>query len=343
MGRHVNPGGSMTFARIRAAATAVTAICFVALAAPAWSSMTVTNGILRITIENNLADDFFGEFDVSTGPTHPKPNETVLYPSGTSYITLRDVGALTMWVNSGDPSSAGLAGYSLQPLNNSKAASTAFAPLGTNGFRATWTMANFTIQQDVVIVGTTLADTRVDHTVRITNTSAAARQYGLRYMWDWEIADNDGSFFRTRSPDGAFSANPAAYAPPGFQFYEEVDSIATPTFSIFGSVVNAFPTPEIVRYSDWPTTDDFAWGYVDPPGATSDSSVTYFWGFAAPLTLAAGATSTFVESISTVQTAIGGPAAASAPVPAMDGAMLALLALLLAAGAYVARRGVRRD
>jgi hypothetical protein len=261
--------------RIRAAIAAFAAVVFVVSAAPAWSSATVTNGILRITIENTTTDAYFGAFDVSTGPSHPKPNQTVLYPFGSSYITLRDVGATTMWVNSDDPSSAGLAGYTLKNLNTDVTVTRTFAPIGTSGFRATWTLANFTIQQDVVIVGTTLADTRVDQQVTVTNTSGAPRQYGLRYMWDWQIAGNDGSLFRTRNPDGSFSANTVSFAPPTFQYFEEVDSISTPTFSIFGSVLNSGTTPEILRYSGWSESSDSAWAYVDLPSAASDSSTTF--------------------------------------------------------------------
>lgn len=328
----------MTFVRLRAAAFAAFAACLLLLATPAWSSLTVTNGILRITIENNTADAEFADFDVSTGPSHPHPNETVLFPFGTGFITLRDVNALTMWANSDEPSVAGLGGYALKNLNTDVSVSRAFVPLGTSGFRATWTLPNFTIQQDVTIVGTTLADTRVDHQVSVTNTSGAPRPYGLRYLWDWEIADNDGSFFRTRNPDGSFSSNTAVFNAPSFQFYEEVDSIATPTFSIFGSVLNGSLAPEIVRYSAWPQSVDSAWDYVDPASAASDSSVTYFWGFATPLTLAAGATAGVLESISTQQSAIGGGPSGIQTVPVANGGWLIPIALLVVLVAFGALR-----
>lgn len=335
----------LTFARLRTVAVATVAAIFaLVFAAPAWSVSTVTNGILRITIDDSTSSSGFAEFDVSTGPSHPHPNETVLYPYGTSFITLRDVGATTMWTNSSDPTAAGLGGYVLKNLNTDVAVSRAFATLGGNGFRATWTLPNFTIIQDVVIVGTSLTDTRVDQAVTITNTSGAPRQYGLRYMWDWEIADNDGSFFRTRNPDGAFSGNTAQFNAPSFQYYEEVDSIATPTFSIFGSVLNSSPTPEVVRYSAWPESDDSAWDYVDPVSAASDSSVSYYWGFASPLSLAAAASATYVESISTQQSAIGGGAGpAPAGIPGLTGVWLVPVAALLLWVAFGAIRRRERD
>jgi hypothetical protein len=331
----------VNYLRIRAAMAAFAAVAFLASAAPAWSSSTVTNGILRITIENTTTDAYFGEFDVSTGPAHPQPNETVLYPFGTSFITLRDVGATTMWVNSDDPTVAGLAAYTLKNLNTDVTVTRTFAPIGTSGFRATWTMPNFTIQQDVVIVGTTLSDTRVDQQVTVTNTSGAPRQYGLRYMWDWQIAGNDGSLFRTRNPDGSFSSNTVSYSAPTFQYFEEVDSISTPTFSIFGSVLNSGTTPEILRYSGWGESDDSAWGYTDLASAAGDSSTVYFWGFNTPLTMAAGASASVIESISTQQSAIGGPVV-SQQVPGPTGAALIPVALLVLLVAYwTLRRSAR--
>lgn len=332
----------MNCQRIRVAIATFAAVFFVVIAAPAWSSSTATNGILRVTIEDLTTDPYFGAFDVSTGPSHPQPDETVLYPFGTSFFTLRDVAAATMWVNSDDPTDPGLLGYALKNLNTDVGVTRSFAPIGTSGFRATWTLPNFTIQQDVVIVGTTLADTRVDHKVTVTNTTGAPRQYGLRYMWDWQIAGNDGSLFRTRNPDGSFSSNTVAYTAPAFQYYEEVDSIATPTFSIFGSVLNGGTTPEIVRYSDWPTSDDSAWGYTDPASAADDSSTVYFWGFAAPLSMAAGASASVLESISTQQSAVGGPVV-SQVVPGPTGAALIPVALLvLLVGYWALRRSARR-
>jgi hypothetical protein len=334
----------LTFARLRTVAVATVAAVFVLVfAAPAWSSQTATNGILRITIDDSTASSGFAEFDVSTGPSHPHANETVLYPFGTSYITLRDVGTTTMWTNSSDPSSPGLGGYVMKNLNTDVTVVRAFTTLGATGFRATWTLPNFTIVQDTVIVGTSLTDTRVDQSVSITNTSAAGQQYGLRYMWDWEIAGNDGSFFRTRNPDGGFSGNTAQFNAPSFQFFEEVDSIATPTFSIFGSVLNGSPTPEIVRYSAWPESDDSAWDYVDPVSAASDSSVSYYWGFASPLSLAAGASATYVESISTQQSAVGGAAPVAAGIPGLTGAWLVPVAALLLWVAFGAMRRRERD
>ena len=299
--------------------------------------VSATNSILSVQIENTT-----GQFTVLTGASHPQPGQTVFFPVGTSFITLRDATSLQMLVNCpsfGSPS-PGLAGYTTVDMCTTPPVVTA---LGT-GFRTTYTVPNWTVVQDVVINGTTLADTNVRQTVTVTNTTGAPRQYGLRYLWDWQIAGNDGSFFRQRSPDGSFTGVPATFGSPTFQLYEEVDNIATPTFSVFGTVGGgtlspAPTTPEQLRYSDWPTSFASAWDSPDP-GSTSDSSVTYFWGFASPLTLAAGASASFTQYVTTQLSAIGPPPpppppppAANIPVPTLtEWGLLLLAGLVFALG-----------
>jgi hypothetical protein len=270
--------------------------------------LTATNGILTVDIEN--AGDDIGVFTISTGASHPHPGQTVFFPIGTSYITLRDATALQMWVNGGSfgAPSPGLAGYTLMLMNTQPAVVTT---LGTTGFRTTYTLPNFTVVQDLVINGSTLSDTNVRHSVMVTNTTQGARQFGLRYMWDWQIAGNDASFFRMRNPDGAFTSTFATFAPPTFQLFEEVDNITTPTFSVFGTVmggslVPAPTAPDQLRYSGWAIADGFAWDFSNTGGDT-DSATEHYWGFTTPISLAAGASSTFHQYVSTVLGAVAQP------------------------------------
>ena len=268
----------------------------------------------------------------STGASHPQPNQTVFFPVGTSNITLRDATALVMFVNCGTGFAPGLAGYTQADMC---ATPPVVAALGTTGFRTTYTLTNWTVVEDVIINGSTLADTNVRQTVTVTNTTGSPRLYGLRYHWDWEIAGNDGSFFRQRSPDGAFTGVPTTFPSPAFQLYEEVDNIATPTFSVFatvggGSLSPAPTTPDQLRYSNWPSSVSSAWDYTDP-GSTSDSSTVYFWGFANPLTLAAGGSASFTQYVTTQFSAVGGPQAVTIPVPTLPQWGLLLLAGLVIA------------
>ena len=303
------------------------------------ASVTATNGILTVSM-----DDTSGAFTIRTGASHPQPNQNVFFPCCTSYLTVRDATASQMLVTPNAVGVApGLTGYTTVSMG-----APVVTALGTTGFRATFTTASWTIVEDVVINGTSLSDTNVRQSVSVTNTTGSPRQFGVRYMWDWEIDSNDGSFFRTRNPDGTFTNTPTTFNAPTFQLYEEVNNITSPLFSVFatvtgGSLTPAPTTPDQFRYSNWPSSVGSAWDYTDP-ATTGDSSVSYFWGFTAPITLAAGATSSFNQYVTTQLSAIGGgpttPVQSVVPTLSTWG-MLLLIGLLAAFAAWSARRRVR--
>ena len=268
---------------------------------------SVTNGILTLEY-----DEGSGLFTINTGANHPSPNQTVFFPLGTSYITLRDATSKIMWVNIDDnvglgPSTPGLSGYTLKSMLDEPVSTTGLS----NGFRTVYSLPGFDVTEDVLINGTTLANTNILHQVRVRNSSTAARSFGLRYQWDWQIAGNDASLFRRRSPDGAFTSTFETFVNPGFRLYEEVDDATSPTFSIFGSVSNlgltpAPTVPDQLRYASWSEADNSAWDF-DNLGSDDDSSVVYYWGFGTPISLAAGATQTFAQYVTTQLGAIAQP------------------------------------
>jgi hypothetical protein len=254
---------------------------------------------------------------------------------------LRDVTASEIWTNTGFVATDNLGGFTSMRMTFAPA--TAAVTTIPGGFRATYTLPNWSVVQDVVIVGTTLADTAVRQTVSVTNTSAVSRQYGLRYMWDWDIADNDDSIFRTRNPDGSFTSTFLAFQPPAFQAFEE-QAPGVATFSIFGTVqggsLSPAPTPpDRLGYVSWSDADDSPWDFPIT-GSNDDSATIHFWGFTSPIALAAGASNSYTEYISTVQSAVGiGPPPANLPVPTLSETMLMLLVVLLAGvAAYAMRR-----
>jgi hypothetical protein len=314
-----------------------------AAALVAASLVNVTNGILVLEIENANTSDL-GEWTVRTGASHPNPGQLVLFPVGTSYITFRDATALIMYANTSG-AAPGLAGYTFQ--NMSTAPGAGVVTNLANGYRTVWTIPSWTITQDVVINGTTLTDTNVQQTVTVTNTSGAPRQYGLRFMWDWDIAGNDASFFRTRNPDGAFTSTFTTFPSPAFQLFEEVNNLATPLFSVFGTVtggplVPTPTTPDQLRYSSWVAAVGSAWDFSNTGGG-SDSATEHYWGFNAPLTLAAGASATYVQYLTTnFQAGGGGPAAGPIQVPTLsEWGLLLLIALLGGIAIWSIRRKLR--
>src|SRR5450432_490272 len=282
---------------------------------------TKTNGILTLTM-----DDTSGLWTVVTGASHPNPNQNVLFPIGTSYITLRDATALIMYANV-SVGNAGLAGYTFAPLTFGSV-----TPI-TGGFRAAYTAPSWTVTQDVTVNGTALIDTNVQQTVTVCNTSGAARTYGVRFMWDWFIAGNDASFFRQRNPDTAFTNVFTTFVNPGFPISEETNNITTPLFTVFGTVGNGplIPTPtqpEQLRYSPWGTSFGAAWDFVNT-GAGADSSTAHYWGFNTPLTLAAAGCASYTEYLTTNLNAAGGGGAVNTAVPTLSTWGLLLLITLI--------------
>jgi hypothetical protein len=300
---------------------------------------TATNGILTINLQDAGAE--IGQFEVKTGASFPvHPDAFVIFPIGTSYVTLRDVTGNTIYANAGGTLSSGLGGFTFQSLQAAPCVPAVVTVAG--GFQVTYTCPNWTVVQTVVIIGTSLADTAVRHTVAVTNTSGVTRSYGVRYMWDWFINSNDASIFRERSPDTPFQTTFQGFNNPAFQAFEEVDNIAAPSFSIFGTVhggplVPAPTQPDMLGYTSWGTSYANPWDFAIT-GGNSDSSTVHYFGFAAPLSIAAGATTTFVEYMTTQQSAIGlGPVVAN-DIPTLTEWGLIALALLLGGAAFVSLR-----
>ena len=303
---------------------------------------TATNGILTVQIED--AGTSAGQFTIRTGASHPLPNESVFYPIGTSYITLRDNTAQVVYANAGGTVNTNIAPYTFQSLQAAPCTSAVAAVAG--GFRTTYTCPNWTVVQDVVINGTTLQDTNVRQSVTVQNTSGAARSYGVRYMWDWEIAGNDASLFRTRNPDGAFTSTFVGFNAPAFQAFEEVDNATTPTLSVFGTVTGGSlsptpTTPDRVGYVSWSDFVDAPWDFP-VAGGNDDSATVHYWGFAAPLSLGAGAGATFHQYVSTNPSAVGvGPTQPAAEIPTLSEWALFALAGMVALLGLRRTRGAR--
>jgi hypothetical protein len=272
----------------------------------------LTNGFLSVFLEDST-----GQFWVRTGGNHPRPNVDVLFQDPSSYISFRDQTSRDVWVNASEyfPGTTGLGDYNLRTLYNAPA-SLSTTQL-SNGFRTTYTLLNaqtggttWTLEQDVLIVGTTLTDSAVLHRVVVTNRSGATRNYGLRFMWDWQVAGNDASFFAPRGPDGSFTNVFTTYAPPPFQRYEEVDNPSAPTLSVFGTVSGTLspvnPTqPSALRYAAWALAAGSAWEFTNS-GQGDDSAVVYFWGANGELSLANNAAATYAQYITTQASAVGG-------------------------------------
>lgn len=305
------------------------AACALLAPVPAGAALrAATNGILAVEVQDAGAD--VGMFSIRTGAAHPRPLQSVLYSVGTSYVTLRDNTAQEIWTNAGTIVNTDIAPYVFRPMQAAPAvASVNNLP---NGFSVTYVLPNWTVQHDFLVSGTALADTRVRHSVTLTNTSPVPRSYGMRNLLDWDIAGIDAVRFRTLNPVGAYTGTFIAFDAPAFQAFEQVDDPAMPTFPVYGTVqggVLAPTSPDRFGYVAWQDLFEAPW---DTPiiGDDLDSATVYYWGFASPLTLAAGASATFTQYASTAASAIGITPDVVAEVPVLSHVATAILVVLLA-------------
>ena len=270
------------------------------------SFASATNGILTVTYDTSD-----GRFSINTGASHPLPNQSVFFPTGTSYITLRDSDSQEIFINCGT-TNPGIAGYTSVDMCATPPVVTSLG----NGFRASFTLRNWTVTEEVVINGSTISDTNVRQSVTVTNTTNQNRHFGLRYLWDWMVANNDSSYFRARNPDGQFLGPTqfTSFPSPTFQLFEEVNTPSCTECNILhvygtvgsGSLIPTPTTPDEVRYASWGAAYSSAWDFSESP---SDSATVHYWGFNQPIRLHAGQSATFVEYVTTQLDAVTPPSA----------------------------------
>ena len=287
------------------------------------------NGFLSVEVQDAGPD--IGMFSIRTGTLHPRPLQSVLFGAGTSYVTLRDNTAQEVWTNAGTIVNTDIAPYVFRSMQTPPA-STSIQDL-PNGFLVTSTLPSWTVRQEIVVIGVALADSRVQHSITVTNTSAVARSYGVRNLWDWDLGGIDAVWFRPLGPPVAYTQTFFAQTAPAFAAFEQVDDPATPTFHAYGTVRDgslAATAPDRFGYVAWLDLFEAPW---DTPiiNDALDSATVHYWGFVAPLLLAPGASATFTQYASTSATAIGIGSDAVAEVPTLSYAALSMLATLLTA------------
>lgn len=254
------------------------------------------NGILVL---NYFPDT--GQFSVLTS----NPTDTVFYPSNSSYFTVRDYtrGIDYGNVGMGDPDTT--TGKLSQPMGPGTVVA-----LSDRGIRTTWALPNFTVVQEVEILGSTLADTSVRQQVNVQNTGSGPLAYGIRYLWNWRVAGNSISFSRPRYPDGPFTNISTDYGSPNFQVSELTDSLTNPSYSVYASVQGGslgLPAtrPDRLAVANWGDFGLVPWNAPIMGSSAGDSAIVYFWGYNTPMTLAPGASNQVRQYISTVASALG--------------------------------------
>ncbi|MEQ8674682.1 MAG: cadherin-like domain-containing protein [Aggregatilineales bacterium] len=276
------------------------------------------NGVIGNSIYEVFVDTTqnIGSYTARTGIAHPitlatGSRQNVLFGGstanpGTSFNTIRSYTSGTDYVQRanvvGLNSTFDVLGLSFASLNPALVANyLTTETIGTSGFRTTYRLPGppltpdaMTIVQDINVVGTTYEDSRIVVSVRVTNTGNSNLSVGLRYLWDFQIAGDDGPVFMPSNPAGIPLVTETAFPSPSFGFFRMQDndiSLNPPTFSVNGSVngPSSFnpTTPDLIQYAGWTTAVGQAFDVtVDPTrvvgsGTTrtnNDSAVNYFFG-----------------------------------------------------------------
>jgi len=321
----------------RTAAMALMAV--VALVMPAAALTTISNGIYDVHIGDSSGA--YGDWNAVTGASHPVGAmhdlmyfDTTVTTNFSSLRVYRAAGAATYRLpNLGAPVSSGASSF------------------GVNGFSQTWNVANenLSVTQDLVIAGSTMADSGIYHTVAIRNTGSTPTAIGWRNLYDWAVDDpgfDDGpsnsiettvsvlvpttTFEFTYAPvaAGTFARVAAAPPPGGGATYEPLLGLGfDPGF------LPALPvtSPEAYVYASWPSSYGTDFDYA-PAGndVTRDSAGLSWFGRTAStaITIDAGHTVRFTQTIFGVPPEEPPPGAIPEPVTAALGGLgLAALAL----------------
>jgi hypothetical protein len=345
--------GGLLIVALARPATALTKQSLVTVA-----TVTEGNSFYKVYVDDSGAD--IGRYTATTGPSHPAGNGlNVLFGDGspgTTFNTIRSYTSNTDYVQGTGVTSSNPV-VDLSPFGSVSA-------IGTTGVRTTYVLPGgattpdaLTIVQDVNVNGTTFANSTVEVTTSVTNNSTAGPvQIGIRYEWDFQIANDDGPTFQAISPNGAVLTNETQFLPPAFESYRMEDNNPpnAPTFDVFGTVtgpasVTPTPTaPDLLQYVSWPKAVGTAFDYTVNPALDiaspegDDSAVLYFFGHnsGAAISIPAGETRTVSASLFLKQAA---PQAVGAAAPAVHGGTLLVLAMLLGgAGVWVLakRRGI---
>ena len=248
-----------------------------------------------------LVDVDEGRYTAQTGDSHPVTISTgerqnVLYGDGipnTSYMTIRSYTSGTDYIDTGFTPNSGLTVRSLEPYESG-------AAFGSTGVRTEWdlpggqtTPDDLTVVQLINVVGTTLDNSAINDTTTITNNGAVPVSLGIRYLWDWQIAGDDGPSFAPVQPDGPAVVTEQTYNSPNFTAYgiQDNNGVDSPLFVVYGSAdgpatISPEPTnPDVLKYVSWADAVDEAFDYttspshdVASPAGDDDSATLYYWG-----------------------------------------------------------------
>lgn len=240
----------------------------------------VGNDIFRLVVEQTEGLGV-GSFTVLTGPKHPAgEGRNVLFGNGTpgtSYMVLRHFDRewrpgetfLTDWVQGSLQTHP-----TEEPLDRLL---DKVEPIGTSGYRITWRGGYFKLTQEIVVHGTTAADSSVEVTTRI-DPEGDDDTFQLQYLWDVALGADDGPVLQPQTASSTYRP----FAP--VSTTEQLLPTATDSVALADNDQNGAPpslaigvtgsgpgwvtptptAPESVKYVCWPEAIYAKYGGYDP-------------------------------------------------------------------------------
>jgi hypothetical protein len=280
--------------------------------------VTISNGVYEVHVQD-VSGSQIGSWNAITGASHAVGAGKNLIFEGTTVATnfssLRIFGATgnTTYTFGG----AG-GGTSLDPFYASSGTSSFGAP--GQSFSQLWniTPQNLALRQDLVIVGTTTANSGIYHSVAITNNGTSPVAIGWRNLYDWTLNDpnfDDGPSNRIELSNGTVviptTTTEFAYTPTSGSLARVASApppATGPTYEVLlglGFDPNLLPalpttTPTEYDYADWPDSVSTAFDYTPTAqDVTSDSDGLSWFGrnAATAINIAPGDTVRFTQTI----------------------------------------------
>jgi hypothetical protein len=284
----------------------------------ATATTTVSNGVYTAVVQDTTDFSSIGSWTAYTGASHPTGagNDLLYREGGGSVTTTTNFSSLRVYGAAGvtDYTFGGSGGgVDLDPSVVSEGAS----PFGVNGHRTRWgvTAAGLDVVQDVVVVGSTFANSGIYHTVEIVNNNQNPVSVGWRNLYDWQVDDpgtDDGPNNAIELSSGAVVV-PAttlsfSHTPAGADFARVSVDPGTPSYqpllglgfdpALHGGL--ATTAPDEYAYVSWPGAFGTAFDYT-PTGldVTGDSAGLSWFGrdAARAVAIAPGGSVRFTQTI----------------------------------------------
>jgi len=239
-------------------------------------------------------DNETGVFTIATGPNHPVGSgRNVLFGGSTaeplsSYVSLYSKNSDTTYVNSEIVENATTMGLTRFE---------SYSNIGSTGFRSYYGITGadeMTVVVTITVFGSTYETSSVDWNVQISNDGNSDLTVGVRFLWDFAVAEDDGPTFQTIVPTSGKFEYEKEYTNIFFKEYSmEGNRPNSAYFQILAAADGPIPwdhssSPKIskLEYTSWQSTFDSPFFYspsaeniaVNYTSLTDDSCVIIFWG-----------------------------------------------------------------